>query len=46
MVHIESGNETVASATVFSGELRRRQKNAEMQMLIKMDDLGTVRKRK
>jgi hypothetical protein len=44
MAHIESGNETVASATVFSGELRRRSKNAEIQMLTKMDDPGTIRK--
>jgi hypothetical protein len=41
---MQSGNETVASATVFSSEVRQRSKNAEIQMLTKMDDPGTIRK--
>ena len=44
MVHNQSGNETVASATVFSGELRCTPKNTEVQMLTKMNDPGTIRK--
>jgi hypothetical protein len=43
-VLIESGDQTVASATVFSGQLRRSPKFAEIQKATKMHDPCIIRK--